>query len=128
MAQLEKQVDVARRKAEEWRKSSINLRKLLEKRDKENAILHMRSSKLQQVANAAEDEVIKQAETIRRLEICVELFDDGKAPAKVAEQHLAMKAMQTDLHHKVCSPSVILNGAERTIVVAKLERLALPSV
>lgn len=121
-------MDVARRKAAEWRKSSIDLRKLLEKRDKENAILHMRSSKLQHVANAAEDQVIKQADTIRRLEICVELFEDGKAPAKVAEQHIAMKAMQTELHLKVRPPSAFPNGADRIHGIAKFERLALPSL
>lgn len=84
--QLEKQVELARHKAAECQKSSRELRKLLEKRDKENSILHVRSTKLQQVSSAAETQIRKQADTIRRLEVCLEMFENNKVYAEAVDQ------------------------------------------
>jgi hypothetical protein len=64
-------------------------------------MLHVRATKLQQNANAAEQQMMKQADAIRRLEICVRLSEGDEATAKVARQQGVIQQLRIKLKENV---------------------------
>eukprot|EP00892_Ulva_mutabilis_P008320 jgi/Ulvmu1/5860/UM025_0122.1 len=69
---LEKRAEVAEKKASEWQHASLEARKVIEKRDKENAVLHVRCVKLQELVSMSEEQILRQADNVRRLEFFVD--------------------------------------------------------
>jgi hypothetical protein len=66
----------------------------------ENAVLHLRCSKLREDSEAAEGRVLELANQVRAREACLKLFDKSTAVSRLAEALLELKA----LRRKVKSP------------------------
>jgi hypothetical protein len=63
----------------------------------ENTVLHVRCTRLQELATAAEEQIMRQADTIRRLEYCV----DPDAACNVHLQLAQAQRFIQELHRAV---------------------------
>lgn len=83
----------------------------------ENAVLHVRCSKLQELMAVSEEQILRQADTIRRLEYYVDPESTANAHMQLAQaqralqqhqQELAEKARPCPVHRLVAHPALAL--------------------
>jgi hypothetical protein len=67
----------------------------------ENAILHLRCSKLREESVTAEGAVLELASKVRSLEACLKVFDRSTALSRLAEALLELKVLRSKVVSQV---------------------------
>ena len=65
-------------------------------------MLHMRCTKLHELATASDEQIMRQADTIRRLEYCVDPDSTANAHLQLVQAQRSIQALQQAVAVRVC--------------------------